>query len=382
MKINLTDLPILSGEYTSQEGMLTNLTYDALTNMLKGKAQEEIFTSFLLNTRESASTIEKIIEKEFLLLDSFSYESGVELGNFSKTFILHNLYLATMGRTIKINDIVVFHSLANISEQPILNYFNEELAILRNMTIKHASQYFELHKAVAETDDNFELVRSNINALYALTTSLKKITNENMTKTAMSFLGQKTIEQQFAFFARFIQERFGENWVDGFFPHQKQGAILIGKKEREPYIDVEDLEGIEEECKASKEEVPREDFSIFAKNLSERVEQQVKDSLSNVMQAVQASMGSVVKLEEKVNGLSSTPKAQDNSQEIEISEIVKEQSQIKDALTEIKFSLKEMTDLFTNTYEENQKLNGRINSFLDGQKRVAVLLKERHNIDL
>lgn len=379
MKINLTDLPILSGEYTSQEGLLTYLTYDALTNMLKGKGQEEIFTSFLLNTRESASTIEKIIEKEFSMLDSLSHENGTELGNFSKTFILHNLYLATMGRTIKINDIVVFHSLANISEQPILNYFNEELAILRNMTIKHASQYFELHKAVAETDDNFELVRSNINALYALTTSLKKITNENMTKTAMSFLGQKTIEQQFAFFARFIQERFGENWVDGFFPHQKHGAILIGKKERESYIDVEDLEGAEEECKASKEEVSKEDFTIFAKNLSERVEQQVKDSFSEAMQAMQISLKSVG---ERVDRLSSTPKSQDDTQGFEISEIIQEQSQIKDALVEIKNSVKDLGELFMKSCGENQKTYIRINNFLDKQEKVALLLKERHDIDL
>ena len=390
MKYNLADITVLD----SYSDALSILEYETISGSIREMDNSLALVTLLQTIKENSSLFKTIISTEIGFLQDSIEANQIIQENITETEsdepkisrieqVIKNCVLLSKLKDIfddstKTEHIIVYNSLTESTpETKAVEYFNEEMIALRNIVREEIRDFMSQYQSTTRDDANFESIKDISYSLSNLIIRLNKLSKGSMRKSASSFLSQKNLEDQFAFFSLFFQEHVPHsfNKVPNLISHQESNRI----EANEDIIDAEvnDAEVEDEHAKG-------EDVEI--QNINQEQIEEFKQSLQEVVSSVEKISEDIQSIkDDNLEAIQqSSPK---NIDEDEIVEKIKHSLYAHNEENEQKISLlHERVELIDEKISDISnaviELSKNFNSFIENQTNFTKLIKERYAIDI
>jgi hypothetical protein len=283
----------------------------------------------------------------------------------------------------KAEHIIVYNSLTKSTpETKAVEYFNEEMIILRNIVREEIRDFMSQYQSITRSDESFKRIKDVSHSLSSLIIKLNKLSKDSMRKSASAFLSQKNIEDQFAFFGLFFQEHVprGFSKSPNLISHQETKK----NESSEDIIDAE-VSDVEVEYKNGN-------------NHREKTEQTEQKQVEEFTKSLQEVVCSMEKIKEDIYSIKESnleenaePTIQNN---IDKDKLIEEISQeTKQILQEHEHRSEQKTAILNERIDAVDekisvmsdtimKLSANFNSFIENQTNFTKIIKERYDLNI
>jgi len=395
MKYNLADITVLD----SYSDTLSILEYETISGSIREMENSLALVTLLQTIKENSSLFKTIIATEIGFLqesieDGNTYSENAEDSEnttISKTEqIINDCVLLSKLKDIfddstKAEHIIVYNSLTESTpETKAVEYFNEEMITLRNIVREEIRDFMSQYQSITRDDANFESIKDISYSLSNLIIKLNKLSKDSMRKSASSFLSQKNLEDQFAFFSLFFQEHVphGFSKVPSLISHQETKKIesnedIIDAEVNEAEVEYENNSEINDDD--GREQIEQKQTEEFRQSLQEVVQsiEKISEDIqaireSNAEENLEQSSQKNIDEDELIEKISH--KIQQNLQEHK-----EENEQRTVMLHERVDMIDEKISVISDVVVE---LSTNFNSFIENQTNFTKLIKERYGIDI
>lgn len=380
MKYNLADVIALD----SYSNILSIIEYETISGTIKEMENSLALVTLLQTIKENSPLFRTFISTEIgFLQDAIENNQNFQEKTSEAVQAINNcVFLSKLKNifedTAKIEHIIVYNSLTeSIPETKAVEYFNEEMITLRNIVREEIRALMSKYQSITRDDANFQNIKNVSYSLSKLVIRLNKLSKDTMRKSASSFLSQKNLEDQFAFFNLFFQEHVPNkfNNVPNLISHQnnnKLEADIIDAEVNDVKIEAEQEENTEsqntnqeyiEEFKQSLQEV-----IISVEKISKNIQSIKDENLEMIQQSLPKNIDEDEIVEKIVEKIKHSLYAHNEENEQKSSLLHKRVELIDEKISDISNVVRD--------------LSANFNDFIENQINFTKLIKERYNISI